>query len=172
MYFITDTPSAIKEIQKYLRELYIEDSIIPSGVYDDKTKELVERFQREHGLSASGSVDVDTFEMIYEEYLRESDKNTLQRENPELTFPITRGYGGVEMHRINEVLKESLEYYRLPGIARSGMYFSDDTGISIKEMQRILRIKQSDYIDEEFYIRLMDDHHSQRIIIETIKKGE
>lgn len=62
----------IREIQNYLRGIAQANSniplIVPSGVFDNETKEAVEAFQKEYGLPVTGEVDRATWNSIVEQY--------------------------------------------------------------------------------------------------------
>lgn len=67
-----DKISHIREIQGYLRGISHANPrihrIIPSGVYDDATREAVVDFQREYGLPVTGEIDRATWDAIVIEY--------------------------------------------------------------------------------------------------------
>ena len=67
-----DKISHIREIQGYLRGISHANPrihrIVPSGVYDDATREAVLDFQREYGLPVTGEIDRSTWDAIVVEY--------------------------------------------------------------------------------------------------------
>ena len=67
---LNQTP--VKNIQFMLREINLYNNILPEvivdGIYDNQTKEAVMDFQKRHSLAPTGVVDLETFEMIVEEY--------------------------------------------------------------------------------------------------------
>ncbi|MBQ7384524.1 MAG: peptidoglycan-binding protein [Clostridia bacterium] len=64
---------AIRNIQRYLRQLSYTDSSIPSppidGIFDDVTRNSLTSFQRSASLPQSGVADRETFSRLYEAYL-------------------------------------------------------------------------------------------------------
>lgn len=62
----------IRSLQTMLRVLAEQDSrhetLIPDGIYGPATVSAVSRFQRLHGLSATGVTDQNTWETIVSEY--------------------------------------------------------------------------------------------------------
>ena len=70
MYFLSDSPAAIREVQKFLYVIsYRVNSDVPrvaiDGIYGPETEAAVIAFQEIYGHSASGSVDRETFDSLY-----------------------------------------------------------------------------------------------------------
>lgn len=69
-----DNRDSIREIQQYLR--YISSSnpsirrVEIDGIFGPETQQAVRDFQRAFGLPQTGRVDTDTWNALYEEYLR------------------------------------------------------------------------------------------------------
>ena len=65
---------AIRNLQRYLRQLSYAESDIPrvpvDGIFDSATEEALRAFQIKNGLEATGIADRETWDMLYESYLR------------------------------------------------------------------------------------------------------
>ena len=78
---------AVANLQKYLRQLsYTDKDILPvpiDSVFDSATSDSVKSFQRKYGLKESGVADRDTWNAIYEAYLK-----SLSEYSPPATLPV------------------------------------------------------------------------------------
>ena len=85
---------AVKNLQKYLRELsYYDDRITPvpiDGIFENATKCAVKDFQKLHSLPENGIVDKKTWDSIYKSN-KECIKNHAE---PEGIFPCPYGRSG------------------------------------------------------------------------------
>ena len=65
----SDEAAVVKQLQTMLRSIQIargETVTVPvDGIYDTATRETVEKIQRENGLPATGSADLETYNLIY-----------------------------------------------------------------------------------------------------------
>ncbi len=86
MYDIQNSADAIRRIQLCLLELSYTMREIPQlvvdGIYGDKTRNAVQVFQQESGLTPTGRTDYKTWQFLYEAYEqardnRESDNKLL-----------------------------------------------------------------------------------------------
>ena len=81
MYRINDKAAAIKEIQRYLRVVVGDEIVItPNGIYDDVTRLGVIYLQDKYRLNKSGVVDMRTFDLLYAEYKRIIERESVQKE--------------------------------------------------------------------------------------------
>ena len=64
---------AIRNLQRYLRQLSYEDEGIPpvpiDGIFESATEEALRAFQIKNGLEATGIADRQTWDSLYESYL-------------------------------------------------------------------------------------------------------
>lgn len=64
---------AIKNVQRYLRQLSYTDSDIPpvpiDGIFGEVTENSLIAFQTKNGLQPSGVADRESFDTLYEQYL-------------------------------------------------------------------------------------------------------
>ena len=69
---------AIRNIQRYLRQLSYTDSDIPpvpiDGIFGEATENALIAFQNKNGLSPSGVADRESFDRLYEKYLQSSKR--------------------------------------------------------------------------------------------------
>ena len=64
---------AIYKLQTYLRAQRLVNEDFPSlpvdGVFDTQTKDALIEFQKNNGLNPTGTVDKNTWELLYTQYL-------------------------------------------------------------------------------------------------------
>ena len=64
-----DEAAVVRQLQTMLRSIQIargETVTVPvDGIYDTATRDAVEKIQRENGLPATGSADLETYNLIY-----------------------------------------------------------------------------------------------------------
>lgn len=63
---------AIRNLQRYLRQLYFSEENIPKvpvdGIFDTATRESLRAFQRSRGLPETGIADQRTWELLFDAY--------------------------------------------------------------------------------------------------------
>ena len=162
MYRIDDRSSAIAELQKYLDKIGISDVFIaPSGIYDETTREAVVQFQKSKHINPSGIVDLETYNLIYSEYLAVNEREQINsRLGSSISFPIYEGSYFPKMAHINRAMAECLDYYGYSHSLRDSSYYSSETAAWVKELRKIYMLPDRDNIDTEFYSRLMKDRDS------------
>ncbi len=73
--------SAISEIQQYLRTLSFNDPrlfpVVVDGIFSNQTANAVNAFQQTRGLPVTGTVDPQTWDVLYAEYLKERPRGTV-----------------------------------------------------------------------------------------------
>lgn len=159
MYRIYDTPSAIREVQRYL-SLTADEAIFvaPSGVYDENTRKSVIDFQKREGLLPTGVVDRETFELLYLKYSLEREKNLVREGvNQYARLPLRPGESSVAMIAVNAMLARLLSYYDISHNFRRSGYYSAETSRAVQELKKIYRLDMIDEIDEIFYGRMSND---------------
>ncbi|MBQ8321997.1 MAG: peptidoglycan-binding protein [Clostridia bacterium] len=162
MYRITDTPSAIKEVQKYLSS-YSEDAkfIPPSGVYDDVTRVAVTKFQDEFGIEPSGIVDYLTFITLYDNYIRTLRAHEVSEALDSLIiFPLVRGTKNQTVRQINHIMGRLLDYYGVIHSLINTSVFTEETERAVIALREIYAMERLGIIDEEFFRRISLDHDS------------
>lgn len=115
---MTDRENAIYELQQYLRNISRnisdEPAVIPDGVYSEETKKTVEELQRREGLTVTGVVDFETWEIIRRLNDRAVYENTLPVQvapvkNEDL--PLRRGDRGSFVKTLKQMLDKVAEGY-------------------------------------------------------------
>ena len=80
---------AIINLQTYLRAQKTIDSTFPSvpidGIFDAQTKFALTEFQRRNGISPTGTATLETWELLYKQYLEIEELNSLP--GPIIPFP-------------------------------------------------------------------------------------
>ena len=162
MYKVYDKPEAIRQIQIYLRVAGNPDIFIfPSGIYDENTRLAVLDFQSTWEITPSGEVDRITFDKLYEEYATINKRNELiQRLDSFIRFPIIPGKSSDGLMHINRTIARVLDYYGYTHRLRDSNFYSDETAEAVRILRGIYSLDTKNIIDEEFYLRLINDHDS------------
>ena len=162
MYRIDDRPAAIKEVQLYLRGVgYDTLPVIISGIFDDNTVAAVKNFQEKMDISPSGTVDFQTFTLLYEEYVKRNYiREIVEGVNSRITFPLSVGMQGGEVERINDLTIEILDYYGHHHTVRRSGYFSSSTEEGVMIIQELFNIAATGEVDEITYGRMLTERDS------------
>ncbi len=156
MYRINDKRTSISEVQTHLQEIYNEEELYKSGVFDEKTKELVIRFQVESDLPNTGEVDMATRGKLYRSYKKSRQNENIRNfHGISSSFPIIEGSYHDDMRRINRELGIILDNYGVHHTLRAQPYFSSSTSEAVRELRKIMRLKDGSEIDEELYMRMI-----------------
>jgi len=147
---------AIRNLQRYLRQLSYVDERIPGppidGIYDTATREAVRAFQRVEGLPETGVVDTATWELLFRRY-----EESLRREAapvPLAQFPrISPGYALREgdenflVRLVQYALGElDLIYEGLDDVPQTGIY-DEETMKAVREFQRRHSLPETGEVD-------------------------
>ena len=152
MYNTSNKKEAIREIQIYLGAG--KHAVIPTGVYDQATRKSVMDFQKEHQLTESGTVDRETFDAIYKEYLAKKIKDNAAKHSRNIGFPIKFGDQGDQIYQINSLLK-ALAFRYNESNSIQGSFFGHESERITERLREIFRLHQDPFIDEELYIRII-----------------
>lgn len=72
---------AIRNLQRYLRQLSYTDGSIPplpiDGIFDSATRDALMAFQRKNSLAESGVADRETWDLLYLKYLESLKENAV-----------------------------------------------------------------------------------------------
>lgn len=136
--------SHISEIQKYLRTISQANgnipTVIPTGVYDDKTAEAVRAFQKEYGLPVTGTVDRETWELLFEVYLAVQeyfDESAAIMPFPDSAYSINEGEKNYTVYILQAMLNTIAEYYsNIDSVTVNGVYGKTTTN-AVKNMQTV-----------------------------------
>ncbi len=170
MYLAEDKESAIREVQRLLKEVgdaYENDimkNVRVNGIYDERTSAAVSEYQSNNEIAVTGRVNEETFYSVYDTYT--TAKN---RKSHSLTvgFPITHGVFHRDMILINNMLYHVSQYYFGNEPKNESAFFGENTGTAAYELRNIFLMPPSYEIDEDFYSRLLIEYYS----IEKIKEN-
>jgi hypothetical protein len=169
MYRIEDKAAAIKEVQRYLSSLIDSVHIAENGSYDANTREAVVRFQNMRGLAPIGTVDYQTFSLLYEAFRENQLKNAVRETSIGYrSFPITRDSTPEEIKSVNSKIQEILKYYGAEITQHTFSVFNAEVEESIMILREIFRLEGEAVIDEILFWRIVREHSS---IKKALKKS-
>ena len=160
---------AIRNIQRYLRQLSYEDPSIPSppidGILDTVTHDSILAFQKKHALAQNGVVDKKTWDMLYAEYL--TSIAALSPPSPLYLFPrvpegyyISKGDEYFLVSIIQLLLNElSIIYDSLIPLAINGIY-DDATEKNIRDFQSKNDIAITGNTNKETWNKLVEAYRN------------
>ncbi|MBQ2719404.1 MAG: peptidoglycan-binding protein [Clostridia bacterium] len=163
MYEQNDKGEAVREIQRYLLELFYDtDSSFPviiNGEYDAATRAAVRNYQEKRGLPATGEVDRTTFDLLYSDYraaraLRLSPVAI----PPDTPLPVTVGAAGEGVLNLQRLLNFLAERYGLPERSDTGGVYSYASSVVARGIQRIYRLPEDGAVDGTFYAKMLRDY--------------
>ena len=159
MYRIYDKSEAIKRVQSYLRAVGRSDILIlPTGVYDENTRNSVIYFQAENKIQVTGEVDKETFDLLYGKYMEVmSARKISENTSNKFDFPILPGDHFAEMLNINHALASLLDYYGQYHSVRITTYYSNESVAAVNDLKKIYMLPINDTIDAILYSRMMMD---------------
>lgn len=164
MYLINDKRQAIKNVQIMLNEIIGDEYIAPNGVFDDRLREKIIDFQEKNGLIGSGVVDFLTHRAISSQYRIK----IFERDVPPIDFPIKYGDSSSMMRNINGMICSLMDHYQRHHTVRvHSSYFNESTEAAVNELRGIYKLKSSDFLDKELFIRMKMDLDS----IEYLKEN-
>lgn len=163
MYELLDKKSAIKEIQRFLR--VISDRVNPNiprvsidGIYGQETFEAVSVFQEIYGLAKTGTVDRETFELLY--LLHDSairEKNTSNYIITNEGFPLKLGSQGNDVINLHLYITELEKTYADIGSVGKGSYFNTQTQNAVINLEKIFNMKASGEVSAILYQRILTE---------------
>ena len=168
MYYLSDTESAIEELQTYLKKIQKTYSINPSGVYDEKTKSAVKDFQSSNGINSTGITDFITFSSIYSQYSNIVEQENIINEYEYFDFPINIGETTAHMPHIVSLLEDLADYYRIDYAYLIPSAYTREASLIVGRLKEIYQLDLSDLsITAQMYSRMVNDALS----IKKIKEG-
>lgn len=160
---------AIRNLQRYLRQLSYEDPSIPSppidGILGEVTRASILAFQKNHALVQSGIADKETWDMLYAEYL--ASISALSAPYPLYLFPrVPEGYylsAGDEYFLVSIIqllLNElTIIYDSFIPLAVNGIY-DNATEKNIRDFQSKNDIKVTGNTDKETWNKLVEAYRN------------
>lgn len=145
--------SHIQELQKYLNVIsyYHQDipSIIPTGVYDEKTQKAVRIFQKQYSLTETGETNQATWEKIVAVYqkLIENSPQPLEAFPKKKNAVMQKGQHCFTVAVIQAILFElSKKYDNLPCVHVTGDY-DDETIKAVQLFQNLCALPVTGNVD-------------------------
>ena len=153
MYSLNEKNEYIKSVQKLLSAVYKNEHIPQNGIYEERTREFILRFQRENELSDNGIIDEKTLKLLY---LESKKRNKVYPFSKNLKYR----YYDERMRELNEIISELLNYYGKHHRLLPIPYFSEETLLSVNELRKIYSLEDGEEIDEELYGIMIKDYNS------------
>ena len=160
---------AIRNLQRYLRQLSYTDTDIPSpavdGIFDTATRDSLLAFQRKYALEPSGVGDRATWNRLYSEYL--SSLATYVQPRPLYIFPrVPDGYtvsSGDEYFLVSiiQLLLNELRiiYDTLEPLTVSGKY-DEATVANVKKFQSKNQLKATGNVDKATWDKMSEAYQN------------
>jgi len=157
---------AIMDIQRYLRQLSLEDPafarVAVDGIYGAETVRAVEEFQRLSGLEVTGRVDRITWDRLFEEYTMSLYRNSFPAPFPvfpmnPVGYTVSVGERSFLVSVIQYLLSEIAALYGDGTLSTdvNGEY-SDSTAEAVKALQRIFGLEVTGEVDRVTWDALID----------------
>ncbi len=159
---------AIKNLQRYLRQLSHLNSAIPrppvDGIYNDVTRSSLSAFQSQNGLPVTGVADERTWNLLYAQYLRSIEDNSPP--HAIVLFPRHHDayevYAGEEsflvlaiQHMLHEI---GVLYDDLGDFEMSGIY-DEATAHAVGEFQVKNLLPRTERVDKKTHDKLVDSYN-------------
>ena len=163
MYDIDSKEGAVREIQRFLLELYYDTDtnfpVVINGIYDEATRAAITDYQSKRGLPVTGTVNRVTWDSLYSDYLLALGARQAPQEiPPDTALPVTIGSEGRGIASLQRLLNFLAERY---GIAErsdtSGIYSYASTVVATA-LQRIYRMPPTGNVTGEFYSKMLRDY--------------
>ena len=159
-YNVSDRGAAISELQRFLRRLESEKTGLPliaiDGVFDQRTRSAVMDAQRNSGLPMTGTVDLDTWNAIYNEYLRLGEEIAgifpfpINPENDEITEDTI----GDLVIILKLMLRELTLDYDFDTLDTVGVY-DEATANAVRNFQKVNRLPETGRTDAKTWNMLV-----------------
>lgn len=162
MYDISNRSDAIREIQRYLLELYYyagsKSPVIMNGIYDAATREAVRAYQKGRALPPTGVVDRQTFNALFADYRIARESRLLSDEiSSDTSLPVSLGAKGEGVRALKALMNLLAERYRLSARSDGSDVFSYAASEVAKELQAIYRMPRTGTVDPTFYGKMLRD---------------
>lgn len=158
---------AITNLQRYLRRLSyegLEGNRVPiDGIFDRDTRDALTQFQRNMGLPATGVADKRTWDTLFSEYQRVTDKERSSQAlylfpKTPADYEVTLGDTLLLVNVIQLLLLElSAAYGIFEDIIESGTYDSQ-TEKAVRDFQRINLLPETGRVDEATWNRIVREY--------------
>lgn len=137
-----------------------DEPVLISGVFDLNTKNRIKKFKVANGLADNYSVDKETFDKIYSEYLLKRELMRLE-DLSFSQFPKDKSYSA-QMITFNKMLYEVLADYGVYTDLRALPFYYDETEKALDEMCRICGINASEAYDAILIDRVNKEYSAMK----------
>lgn len=161
-------PSAVRNLQRYLRQLSYEDESITAppidGIFERDTEQALRDFQRTQGIEQTGSADERTWELLYAAYRASlANKNLPQSVDifPRMPmgYRMRLGSRGFTVTVLQYILQELEALYGgMRDVTQSGVY-DPATEAAVREFQRVNRLPVTGEVDLLTWNLLADQYN-------------
>lgn len=161
----TNKSASVRELQKYLYFLSLNDpdipKVVPDGIYGDLTREAVSVFQKKAGLPVTGVVDKLTWDAIRDEFNRLSSESASP--DPLYIFPSGDYVVGIgeksDTVSVIQILLRCLngEYSFNVVITVTGIY-TDRDARAVKVIQRVHGLAETGSVDVRTWNAIASDY--------------
>lgn len=160
---------AIKNIQRYLRQLsFHDDTITPvpiDGVWAEQTRRALMQFQRSQGLPVTGTVDNSTWAVLKKKYDESVALNSpplkldlFPRNTYGGEYEASAGDSGFLVDAIQYLLGELGRLYSFPEYAPSGVY-DESTAAIVRDFQTKNNIPATGKVGRETWDAMVAQHN-------------
>ena len=160
---------AIKNIQRYLRQLsFHDDTITPvpiDGVWAEQTRRALMQFQRSQGLPVTGTVDNSTWAVLKKKYDESVALNSpplkldlFPRNTYGGEYEASAGDSGFLVDAIQYLLGELGRLYSFPEYAPSGVY-DVSTAAIVRDFQTKNNIPATGKVGRETWDAMVAQHN-------------
>jgi len=162
MYRITDEAFAIREVQRFLLIIAERESSIPivpvDGIYGEDTRVAVTEFQKIKAIDATGTVNKETFELLFfeaDDIINEKKNRAAVIESEK--FPLKLGDSGTDVSLLNTLIRHLSKFYKDIYELPHGSFFSRETENAVKIIQGVFREEKSGTVSENLLALLRSE---------------
>lgn len=158
---------AIRNLQRYLRQLSYRENVTPppvDGIFESDTRRALEEFQELYGLPVTGRANRDTWDRLYAAYRASVTASmpphaVLILPPSSNVFPLSDGSTGLPVSVLQYMLVElSALYSALDSIAVTGIYDAA-TAAAVRELQVRNRLEPSGTVDIPTWNAITDQYN-------------
>ena len=160
--------SAVRNLQRYLRQLSYDDTGITAppvdGIFESDTEQSLRDFQRTQGLAQTGTADALTWELLYAAYRASLANRTLPQSldifpRMPMGYRMRSGSCGFTVTALQYILQELEALYGgMRDVTLSGRY-DRATEDAVREFQRVNRLPVTGEVDLLTWNLLADQHN-------------
>jgi peptidoglycan hydrolase-like protein with peptidoglycan-binding domain len=160
-------PDAIRNLQRYLRRLSFDDPAIPrvpvDGIFEEATEDAVKAFQSLYGLEPTGRADLETWDRIYDAYLRAeraADRTPVTNFFPLYPegYELSLGESSLTVSLLQLLFQELSVIYDILTFAEVTGVFDDITEQNVRRFQRASLLPDTGRVDLRTWNHILQDY--------------